>query len=307
VNQITVSVNPSGSTVPSPMSGPYAGQSGYLEVVISENAPTYFMKMYNFANVSVEARAVATLGASANCIYVLKSSGTTLPLSNNAQLKASSCGVVADSGGSPAISVTGSANLTASWVDVVGSASTDGSGSKITPAAITGIAPVSDPLGFLAPPSYTSSSCTSDPLTHYGNGGSSYTIGPGSAYSTTQNSNLVCYTSLSLGSNGDSVTLNPGIYVITGQLTFASGTTKGGNGVTFYLTGNGSVNIANGATTNFIAPTSGTYNGILFYQDRSDTNAASVEGGANSTLDGILYFPAAALTLGNGSTATIYT
>jgi len=77
--------------------------------------------------------------------------------------------------------------------------------------------------------------------------------------------------------------------------------------VTFYLVGSGSVNLAQGTTFNFTAPTSGTYNGILFYQDRADTQAATIEGGANSTMKGILYFPNAALTLGNGSSVTFYT
>jgi len=112
---------------------------------------------------------------------------------------------------------------------------------------------VSDPLAYLTAPPYTASSCTADPLTHYGNGGSSYSVGPGSAYSTTQAGNTVCYTSLSLGMNSDTVTVNPGIYVITGALSFASATTLGGNGVTFYLVGNGSVTIANGATLNLSA------------------------------------------------------
>jgi Flp pilus assembly protein TadG len=305
--QVTVSVNPSGTTVPSPVHGTYAGQAGYLEVLISESAPTYFMKMYNFSFVTLQARAVASLGSSANCIYVLKSSGTSVALSNSAQLKAPGCGVMADSNGTPAVSVAGSASVTASWVDVVGTTSADNSGSKITPTAVTGVAPVSDPLSFLSPPAYSSSSCTADPLTHYGNGGTSYTVGPNSSYSTTQSGNLVCYTSLSLGSNGDTVTLNPGVYVITGQLSFANGTTNGGNGVTFYLAGSGSVNIGNGATANFVAPTTGTYDGILFYQDRSDTSAATVEGGSNAIFKGVFYFPNAALTIGNGSTSTITT
>jgi hypothetical protein len=107
------------------------------------------------------------------------------------------------------------------------------------------------------------------------------------------------------------VTLNPGTYVITGALTFASGTTLGGDGITFYLPGTASLSIANGANLNISAPTSGTYNGILFYQDRSNSQAASIQGGASSSLTGILYFPDSAITIGNGTstscTATIVT
>jgi hypothetical protein len=202
-----------------------------------------------------------------------------------------------------AASVVGGATITAASVGVVGGVSISNGGS-ISPTAVSGIVPMSDPLAFLNPPAFNPGSCGNDPRTHYSNG-SSYAVGPGSPFSTTQNGNTVCYNSLTLGSNGDTVTLNPGIYVITGPLTFASGTTLGGQGVTFYLTGGGSVNIGNGANLNFSAPTSGSYNGILFYQDRFDTSSASVQGGATSTLNGILYFPDAALTIGNGATSTI--
>jgi hypothetical protein len=307
VNGATVSVNPSGSSTPSPLYGAYAGQSGYVEVIVKQSTPTAFMSIFNISSVNVSARAVGGLGGAGNCIYALSPIGVTILLNNNAQLSAPDCGVVDDSMTSPAISVTGSASITASSVESVGGVYADNSGSKISPTASTGIAAVSDPLASLSPPSYSLLSCTLDPLTYHLNGGSTYSVGPGSTYSTTQNGNTVCYTSLTLGVNGDTVTLNPGIYVITGPLTFASGTVLGGAGVTFYLVGLGSVNIGNGANLNFSAPTSGTYDGILFYQDRTDILPAVVEGGSSSTLQGILYFPSAALLIGNGSTSTVST
>lgn len=305
-NGVTVAVNPSGTTTPSPLYGPYAGQAGYLEVIITQTKPTYFMKILHWSSVPVSAHAVGTLGSNPNCIYLLGTSGTTLPMSNAGKLNAPSCGLLNNSGSSSAISVVGGASLAVSTIGVVGNV-TSNNGGTITPTAVSGIVPFSDPLAYLSAPSYNSASCGSDPLTHYGNGGSSYTVGPGSTYSTTQNGNTVCYTSLSLGVNGDTVTLNPGIYVISGALSFASGNILGGDGVTFYLTGSGSLSIANGASLNLSAPTSGCYDGILFYQDRSNTTAASIQGGATSVLKGILYFPAAALSIGNGTNSSFYT
>ncbi len=305
VNGVTVQVNPSGTSSPSPLYGAYKNQSGYLEVIVTAPTPTVFMRVMNLTSFSVTARAVGALGGSSACIYVLSTSGTSFSLSNNAQLTASTCGILIDSSGAPGISVSGSANVTAASVGVVGTAYTDNSGSTITPSAIAGITPFSDPLAFLTPPSYSAASCTADPLSHYNNGGSSYAVGPGSTYSNTQSGNLVCYNSLSIGINNDTVTLNSGIYVITGALTFASGLAQGGQGVTFYLTGTGSLSIANNANPTLKAPTSGSYNGILFYQDRSDTQAASIQGGACSTMEGILYFPNAALSIGNGTSTTI--
>jgi Flp pilus assembly protein TadG len=304
-NGATVSVNPSGNATPTPLYGSHAGQAGYVEVIVTQNEPTYFMRVFGFSEIPVSVRAVAGMGTSANCIYILSGSGTTVSLSNDAQLNSTSCGLVDDSSGTPAISVSGSANIKASSVSVVGTTSTDNSGSVISPTAMTGIVPVSDPLAYLSPPSYTAGSCTGDPASHY-QGGSSYSVGPGSNYSSTQSGNLVCYTSLTLGGNGNTVTINPGVYVVTGSLTFESGTIPGGDGVTFYLTGNGQLTIDNGASFNLSAPTSGTYDGILFYQDRSDSKSASIQGGASESLKGILYFPDAALSIGNGSSSTFY-
>jgi Flp pilus assembly protein TadG len=300
-NGATVTVNgPSAG----PALGPHAGNGSYVEVIVSQNQPTIFMWMFGRSAVTVNARAVATLGPSQSCLYTLGTTGTGISLSNNAKLNAPGCGIIVDSSSATAISVVGGAKITAGSVGVVGGASTSNGGST-SPAAVSNIAPTSDPLSALQPPSYNPASCGSDPLTHFGNGGSSYSVGPGSPFSTTQNGNTVCYTSLTLGANGDTVTVNPGIYVLTGPLTFASGTTLGGQGVTFYLTGGGSVSIGNNANPNFSAPTSGAYNGILFYQDRSNANTASIQGGASSTLSGILYFPDTALTIGNGTTSTI--
>jgi hypothetical protein len=303
-NGATVSVNPSGDTTPTPLYGAFAGQPGYLEVVVSQSQPTYFMRVFGFSSMTVSGRAVATQGRNPNCIYLLKTTGTTFTMNNGTKLTSSSCGLVDDSSGSPAVSITDGASLTVSSAEIVGSYTA--SDATVSPTPVTGIVPVSDPLAYVSPPSYTASSCTSDPASNY-QGGSTYNVGPGSKYSTTQNGNLVCYSSLTLGGNGNTVTVNPGIYVITGSLSLSSGTVKGGDGVMFYLVGSGSVSLAQGTTFNFTAPTSGTYNGILFYQDRADTASASIEGGASSTMQGILYFPDAQLTLGNGSATTFYT
>ena len=302
VNGASVVVN-----VP-PTSGEHSSSSSYIEVLVSQPVNTFFMSFVTgSSSVSVTARAVSGTGPGTNCIYALSTTGTNITLSNAGKLTSSSCGVVSDSSSSTAVSATGSAQINAKSTNIVGGYSIANNGS-ITPTPSTGIAAVPDPLAGMSPPSYTGgSSCTADPLTHYGNGGSSYSVGPGSTYSTTQGGDLVCYTSLTLGSNGDTVTINAGIYVITGALTFNSGTNLGGTGVMFYIVGSGSVNIGNGATVNLQAPSSGTYKGVLFYQDRSDTSTAQFEGGASSNVAGVLYFPDAPLTVGNGTTTNVST
>jgi hypothetical protein len=311
-SNVTVQVNPSGTTVPSPASGAFIGQSGYLEVIVSQVEPTYFMNFVNsiinlnFGTMTVSARSVAALGASQNCVYALKNSGVGLLVNGNSQFTAPGCGILVNSSSNPAMSVSGSGNVTAGSVSVVGVAVTDNSGSKITPTAVDGVAPGSDPLSFLQPPLNSSTSCVADPIN--GTWFASKTIGPAIAGGT------VCYRGLNTGSG--TITLNPGTYVIDGALTMSNGVTIISPGATtFYISStatgagfvNGSVDLSGGVTATLVAPTSGTYNGILFYQDRGDSTAATITGGANATLKGILYFPDAQVNLSGGTSTTMFT
>jgi hypothetical protein len=170
-----------------------------------------------------------------------------------------------------------------------------------------------------AVPSFNSADCTGDPLGSYGNGGSSYSIGPGSLHSTTQGTNLVCYTGgVTVGANNDIVNMNPGIYVIDGgTLDFKSGnggvSNTGGNGVLIYLTNGANLVIDNGANVNLTAMSSGTYGGVLVYQDPGgtpstdlgDSEPISIQGGATAVFDGAIYAPLSNVTLGNGSGTTL--
>jgi hypothetical protein len=131
------------------------------------------------------------------------------------------------------------------------------------------------------------------------------------------------YDSICINVNsGTTVNFASGLYVMTGGSTCNAGTdfsvnaqaticnsstpcsgmpSTANDGVTFYMAGSGSVNIAGGATSELTAPNSGTYEGILFYQDPTDTATASIEGNANSFYQGALYFPTARLVFGGTS------
>ena len=183
-------------------------------------------------------------------------------------------------------------------------------GGSITPTTkiVTGITNACSPT-MPAAPSY--SSCLNDPGGSYG----TFTFGPANA------SSVICYNSLTVGANGSTVTLNPGTYVINGgQLPFMYGannkSNQGGNGVFFYLANGASMTIDTGANVNLVAgggttssggtaPTVGSYNGFVFYQPSSDTNAVSLQGGSSTYINGSLYLPGAALTVGNGSGANV--
>jgi hypothetical protein len=230
-------------------------------------------------------------------------------MSNNAKITASGCGVTLDSTSTNTLGIVGSAELTSLSLGTVAtgwnnSSNINNNGSIASSTDIvTGISTGCAPTLPTVP---SDSTCSADPFNSVSGGGAQYTVGPGSTYGTTVGGNTVCYTALTVNGNGDTVTLNPGIYVINGgSLHFESGSNKGGNGVLFYLEGNASVTIDNGANVNLIATTTGTYANILIYQDPADTKSLSIQGGSTAVMQGAIYATGASVTLGNGSGTSI--
>ena len=289
VNGATVTVNNSGQ------SGSHTG-TGYVEVIITQSEPTYFMKLFHLSSMNVSARSVAGLGPSSGCIFTLDPSGIDIGLTGNGSLSMPDCGIVVNSASSNAVNLTGVSDLSALSIGIVGGYQA-GSNTTITPTPITGIPPVTNPLDYLSPPTFNPAACLADP-----HPSSSATLGPSTAGGT------ICYNGLTVSGNGN-ITLNPGVYVINGSLSSSGNATISGTDVTFYLTApNGSLSLTGGGALNVSAPTSSSnpYAGILFYQDPNDTNSMKVSGNNNSQINGIFYAPAASLTLTGTSGSNFY-
>ena len=298
-----------------PSTGNYTS-SAYIEAVVSEPIPTFFMGAVNHkATMVVAARAVAASGmTSPTCVCLQGSTGQDLYLDNQATLTATGCGITVDSNSSNAVAIQNNSTLTA---QSIGSISTGWYPSGLTnngsitssTKVVQGISTACKPSMPVAP-TYNASQCTSDPVNNFPNGNGSYSVGPGSANSTTQGGDLVCYSSLEVGKNNNSVTLNSGIYVINGgNLRFYSKnggySNYGGNGVYFYLTNGATLTIDQGAIVNLTAMTSGTYSGILVQQDTADTNTLTIEEGSYATFNGGIYAPSAAIAIQSGSGSTV--
>jgi Flp pilus assembly protein TadG len=268
--------------------------SGY-QVIATQAAPTYFMKLFHLNSMAVSAVAVASNAAASGCIYTLDPSGVDIGMTGSGSLSMPDCGIVINSASSNALNLTGSGTISAQSIGIVGNYNKTGSGT-ISPAPVTGIAPAPDPLAYLSAPTYSSGSCLSDP--HF-TGSTSNTVGPSTAGGT------VCYNGLTNTGSG-SLTLQPGVYVINGSFSSTGSGSISGTGVTIYLAPpNGALSLTGSGTLNISAPTdpSNPYNGILFYEDRTDSNSMKITGSGNSNLQGIFYAPDAALTL-TGSSGT---
>jgi hypothetical protein len=245
---------------------------------------------------------ITTTGSTSSppCIIVLGTSGTTFTVGNGATVTTSSCGVYVNSSAitgddaawitatliSPSLSVVGS-----DLVNNGGCIKTSSSGACGTLVPHTGVAATADPFSTLPAPTIPSS-CSAGNFTSW----------QATAYTPTAG----CYNGFSVG-NGMSAILGPGIYVINGG-SFSvqgGGSLTATSGVLIYLTNGAYVNIGNGVTVNMAPQSSGPYEGVLFFQDRTMTSPmqSTFEGGSNTTMTGSLYFPWALVNINNGSSA----
>lgn len=122
------------------------------------------------------------------------------------------------------------------------------------------------------------------------------------------------YGGISINGN-QALKFNPGVYILGGGGLSINGNTSSmtGTGVTFYNTtglgGYKQIKLNGNTQVNLSAPTTGSLQGILFYQDPSVTGGAgsTINGNSSSTFDGALYFPTTTLTYNGNSSLSGYT
>jgi hypothetical protein len=279
-----------------PASGRYAGDVSAVEVTVSRQRSLLFSGLFqNNDATTIRARAVARFQqAGAACVLALETTHSqALYFTGSATINMVNCGMAANSASSQAMQVSGNATVNTGWVDLVGDYDISGSGelnSTITPR--TGGAAIADP--FAALPSPSAGACLKSGYKSKAN--KSETLQPGT------------YCDGMTISAQSNVTLSPGTYVVKGGSFKVNGnSTLGGSGVTIILTGSNGDNafaeINGNASVSLTAPSSGTYAGIAFYQDR---NASSSEdnkfnGGSSMAIAGAMYFPRSLVKFNGGN------
>jgi len=238
--------------------------------------------------------AVISNAGAGGCIYVLDPSlDGAYTIVGTASVSAN-CGIYVNSTASDAFTAKGTSTTTASVIDIVGGTKITG-GASVTPTPTTGTTAVADPLASLPAPTYSGCDHTS-----FSASGGTYTLNPG-----------VYCAGISI-TGQTTLTLNPGIYILNGGglSSTSANTSITGNGVFFYNTSNGysfgPLSLAGGTSITLTAPTSGTYQGILWFQDRAITSSAtnSFVGGSTFNTSGAIYMPTGSLDFkGNSSTA----
>lgn len=290
---VTMTANASSTTAPPGVTG--NSPAYWVQAKVSQKTSTLFgifakVSSFNVNAVSTAGVTTVTPGA---CIYAIATGSVSgaFTAAGGATVSASSCGIYVASTSSTAFSVSNGAKVTASQIVVTGGYSITG-GASATPTPVTGS--VSDPLAGLAMPTF--SGCDHTNL---------------SINSSTSITHGVYCGGLTIG-GGATVTMGTGTYVLNGGgLNVANGATLSGTGVTFFNTGQSGYTIApivtgGGANLTLSAPASGTYQGMLFIQDRNLTYASAntFANGTSSNMTGTLYFPTTSLAYGGGATQT---
>ena len=251
-------------------------------------------------DITASATAVRASGGNACVLALDPSARGSLQAAGSASTTFNGCNVAVNSSDSQALQVRGTAALTANCASVVGGTAVTGSATlNLTcAAAATGISPIADPYASL--PSPATGAC--DQNNFRVNANQTATLSPG----------RYC-NGLTLGGNSN-VTLQSGTYIIDGgRLTINGGAVvqevAGGTGITFILTNSddgpaATVTINGGAIATLAAPTTGTYEGILFFQDERSVSSTrnSFLGGSTTNFTGALYFPGQEVRFTGGNT-----
>jgi hypothetical protein len=272
-----------------PLAGPYLGDGYAVEAVIQHRPESYFAQAVFDLDVMVEARAVAKAVQLDTCVWALEEDDTGITINGTADVVLD-CGIFVNSTNSIAIDQVGSSCITASSIRVVGGYA----GTCLDPQP-TAAFPFPDPLADLEPPSFAGCDYNGKVKVNGGN----VTLTPG----------VYCKGIDVVG--GASVTFSPGEYVFKGgRVKVAGNSSLEGDGVVFYLTdgtgGHAELDIT-ATTIEFSAPTSGDFEGILFYQDRDapTTKVNKITGNASMELEGALYFPTTMLDFAGTSSTSV--
>lgn len=292
--KLELTINNAPCAVPS---DPNKGQSSYVEVVVSKPTPTLFARVLGVTSVLLMARAEATQPP-VTCVYVLDPTGSNALVADSGTSISTDCRAIDESNSSSSAQCT-SSTVTAPVVALVGDGTASNCSVNGTLQLNAGMPRPADPLSSLAKPPVPTCGASAQGSVLHGSPSALTLSGTATLYADHAYCGGITIT------NGAKVTFQPGVYVLgsgtsPGGLSIDVGATVTGRGVTFYNYGSsgpilfGYTSFSSGGVT-LVAPSSGTYSGVLFFQDPRNSSQATLLGNSawNTVLQGAYYFPAA--------------
>jgi hypothetical protein len=306
VDGVTVTVN-----VP-PTGNCYGGTSNYtgtnaIEVIVTQPKSPLLSKIWLANDVNICGRAVAVLPNSGDCILALAPTGigigTADKRANNTHVDLTGCGIFSNSSDAHSISMTGNNNvLSADYIGATGGINVAGNQRSTVLNSSTGNPPVADPYASDAA-SWPQSEAKPTPRTDcvQNVAANTCTFSPGTYVKgiSIPNGGKCC----------DQITLNPGIYYVSGISIARNNATLNGSGVTIVLTGgtSGVTVTGNNDSINLTAPTSGWNAGITIWAPTSTGNIDFIGNSGhepNVTITGVIYAPNANVLYTGNTVAT---
>lgn len=279
-----------------PTAGAYSGDGNAVRVVLRRQQALPFSSLFMGTGPTIFADATAKAMSNGNfCVIALESTATTgITMQGNATVNLG-CGMATNSQASNAVIGGGSSLITASPLAAVGGITPSNNfapGTELLPGSIA----QADPYSGLPQPNPT-------------NCGAQLRVGSNRTDNVNNPTGTRCFRGIDIQGRAH---FDPGIYVVDGAFSVGAQATVTGTGVTFILTSSTAstnpssieqVTINGGATMQLSAPTTGTYAGILFYQDRRAINADGnrINGNSSSFFQGAFYFPSQGMDF-NGTT-----
>lgn len=209
------------------------------------------------------------------CMLVATTGGSSaLTVNSPAKVDGSSCEVHVKSSANDAFMFNSGTTFNASKFCIAGTATVRGA----TNGAIEQRCDAADDSLAGTLPTPPDAACT---FTNFTPGGSNVVLTPGT------------YCGWTNFNGGTNVTLTPGTYVIKNGGWNINDSNITGSGVTLYLTGSGAgINMNGSVAMELTAPTSGTYQGILLYQNPTlPESIISMNGTRGQYLEGLVYLP----------------
>jgi len=250
------------------------------------------------------AATAATIPTGVYCVVSLEpTSATGITATGNGSINLG-CGMITNSTSMTAAIATGSSSVNATPIAAVGSISDSDNwnDAELLPFTIK----QEDPFADVDPPTFTPCPGNANRLS----------VNSNATVNRSTDTGVVCFSEMTL--NGD-VTLGSATYVIDGgDFTVGSQAHVICNGCTIILTNSntsstatiGDVDMNGGAEIDMSAPTTGTYEDILFYQDRRASSSSSsvnkINGNSDSLMSGAFYFPNQQLQI-NGTAGLDFT
>jgi len=314
-----------------PLGGNYVGVANHAEVLIETVVPTYFAGVFGDGAVTVRSRAVTGLVKHGDaCVIALEETRPFgMTIAGGGSLNAN-CGVQVNSNNDAALFLAGGTECLTSptFIGVTGGIQGAGNSPCISPEPVQA-PPVNDPLAYLHAIAPYFSGCDFFNTT-VNEGDDPVTLQPGTYYAgvvlgsyTDADSGLTRVGFIPIPAiiiSGGTVDFAPGVYTLSGGMQISgSGTvTVTGDEVTFFNTSAdptrrnlwGEFDIAGSGIVDLSAPTSGLYEGVLFWDDYRAPNRRPTHtftGSAQMSLGGALYFKETKVTWAGTSLATDWT